>query len=202
VRRPLTVGVTAEDDTHAETSDSAGDHDESTEAAKAGGGHDERAEGRHRCRPHRRRRRGRPADALRHLTAMAAPIDLVRRLVNEVMNGGDLALLDELCTPSLAPKLRRAFSEFRSAFPDWHQDVREFVIDGRTVVARMRCTGTHQGEWQGLAASGRPMRVDEVYFLRVADDRITGLWGLEDTWTRMRQLAGDDASLGELGSLS
>lgn len=118
------------------------------------------------------------------------------------MNGGNLDLLDELCAPALAPKLRRSFSEFRSAFPDWHQDVRELITDGHTVVARMRCTGTHEGEWQGLAPTGRQMRVDEVYFFRVADDRITGLWGLEDTWTRMRQLAGDDATLGELGSLS
>jgi hypothetical protein len=45
--------------------------------------------------------------------------------------------------------------------------VREFVADLRTVVARMRCTGTHQGEWQGLAATGRRMRVDEVYFLNL-----------------------------------
>jgi hypothetical protein len=132
---------------------------------------------------------------------MTTPTDLVRRLVTDVMNGGQLDLLTELCTPSLAPKLRRAFDEFRSAFPDWHQDVREVVSDGHTVVARMRCTGTHQGPWQGLAPTGRQMRVDEVYFFRVADDRITGLWGLEDTWTRMRQLGGGDVTLGELGSL-
>jgi hypothetical protein len=42
-----------------------------------------------------------------------------------------------------------------------------------------------------------------VTFVRIADDgRIGGMWGLEDTWTRMRQLAGDDVTLGELGSLS
>ena len=46
------------------------------------------------------------------------------------------------------------------------------------------------------------MRIDEVYFFRFADNLIAGMWGLEDTWTRMRQLAGDDATLGELGSLS
>ena len=57
----------------------------------------------------------------------------------------------------------------------------------------MRCTGTHQGEWQGLAPTGRPMRIDEVYFFRFTDGRISGLWGLEDTWTRMQQLAGGDA---------
>jgi hypothetical protein len=131
-----------------------------------------------------------------------APTELVRRLVDEVINGGELDVLEELCTPTLAPKLRRAFEQFRSAFPDWHQEVREFVTDGLTVVARMRCTGTHRGEWQGLVPTGRAMRVDEVYFVRVGEDRISGLWGLEDIWTRMRQLAGDNATLGELGSLS
>ncbi len=133
---------------------------------------------------------------------MTAPTTLVLRLVDEAMNGRDLDVLDELCTSALAPKLRRAFVEFRTAFPDWHQDVREVVTEGRTVVARMRCTGTHQGEWLGLGATGRRMRVDEVYFFRIGDGRITGLWGLEDTWTRMRQLAGDEADAGELGTLS
>ena len=115
---------------------------------------------------------------------------------------GNLDRLDELCTSQLTPKLRNAFTQFRSAFPDWQQEIVETVTDGRTVVARMRCTGTHHGTWQGLAPTGRAMRIDEVYFFRIGDNRITGLWGLEDTWTRMRQLAGDHATLGELGSLS
>ena len=87
-------------------------------------------------------------------------------------------------------------------FPDWHQELIELVAEGETVVARFRCTGTHQGAWQGLAPTGRTIRIDEVYFFRFADHHISNMWGLEDTWTRMRQLAGDDATLGELGSLS
>jgi predicted ester cyclase len=70
-------------------------------------------------------------------------------------------------------------------------------------VARFRCTGTHQGAWQGLEPTGRRMRVDEVYFFRFTGDLIKGLWGFEDTWTRMQQLQGDaGARLGDLGSLS
>jgi hypothetical protein len=75
----------------------------------------------------------------------------------------------------MAAKLRTAFSTFRAAFPNWHKEAREFVTDGHTVVARMHCTGTHQGEWQGLPPTGRRMKVDEVYFFRISDDRITGL---------------------------
>jgi predicted ester cyclase len=127
---------------------------------------------------------------------------LVRRLVDEAMNGRDLDVLDDLCTSALAPKLRLAFEQFLPAFPDWRQELVELVAEDDTVVARFRCTGTHLGAWQGLAPTGRTMRIDEVYFFRFADGRLARMWGLEDTWTRMRQLGGDDITLGELGSLS
>ena len=127
---------------------------------------------------------------------------LVRRLVDEVMNDSHLEILDDLCSDQLAPKMRSAFTQFRDAFPDRHQELIELVAEDSTVVARFRCTGTHRGAWQGLEPTGRTMRIDEVYFFRFADDHISNMWGLEDTWTRMRQLAGDDATLGELGSLS
>ena len=127
---------------------------------------------------------------------------MVQRLVDTAINGHDLDALDDLCTAPLAAKLRQAFSEFRAAFPDWHQDTVELVAEADTVVARFRCTGTHQGTWQGLAPTGRRMRIDEVYFFQFTDGRISRLWGLEDTWTRMHQLQGHDARLGELGSLS
>jgi predicted ester cyclase len=107
-----------------------------------------------------------------------------------------------LCEPKLAPELRTAFTQFRAAFPDWHQELIELVGESSTVVARFRCTGTHRGEWQGLAPTGRSMRVEEVHFFRFHDDRIVAMCGLEDTWTRMRQLAGADVTRGELGSLS
>lgn len=38
------------------------------------------------------------------------------------------------------------------------------------------------------------MAVDEVYFFRFARDRIRSMWGLEDTWTRIRQLAGENVT--------
>lgn len=126
---------------------------------------------------------------------------LVHRLVDEAINGANLDVLDELCTDRLAPKLRTAFEQFRAAFPDWRQEIVELVEEAPTVVARFRCTGTHHGEWQGLRPTGRAMRIDEVYFFRIAEGRIRGVWGLEDTWTRMRQLRGGDAALGDLGSL-
>ena len=126
---------------------------------------------------------------------------LVRRRVGEAVNGRDLAALDRLVTPALAPKLRRAFERFLTAFPDWTQSVVQLVAEDDVVVVRFRCEGTHRGEWDGLPPTGRRMRVDEVYFFTVAEGRIARLWGLEDTWTRRRQLAGEAPRMGEMGSL-
>ena len=108
---------------------------------------------------------------------MTEPKALVRRLVDEVMNGNDLEVLDQLCSAQLAPKLRTAFTLFRGAFPDWHQELIELLAEDATVVARFRCTGTHRGAWQGLEPTGRTMRIDEVYFFRFVDDRIAGCGG-------------------------
>jgi hypothetical protein len=132
---------------------------------------------------------------------MPGPSDVVHRLVADAINGGDLDLLDELCVEPLAPKLRKAFAEFRGAFPDWRQEIVELVTEGETVVARFRCTGTQRGAWRGLPPTERRMKIDEVYFFRITDGRIRGLWGLEDNWTRMRQLRGVAGDMGELGSL-
>lgn len=46
------------------------------------------------------------------------------------------------------------------------------------------------------------MKIDEVYFFRFGQGRIRSMWGLEDTWTRIRQLSGENIQPGELGSLS
>ena len=141
------------------------------------------------------------ADTDRSATAPAGLKALVQRLVDEAMNGEDLAVVDELCTQRLAPKLRRAYEQFRAAFPDWHQEVVELVEEGNTVVARLRCTGTQLADWDGLPATGRTMHVDEVQIFHFADGHIAHVWALEDTWARRRQLTGEDTTAGALGAL-
>lgn len=125
---------------------------------------------------------------------------LVHRLVDEVMNARRFELLDGLAAERLAPKLRTAYEQLVTAFPDWRQQVLHLVEEGDTIAAHMRCTGRQLGEWQGAEATGRAMDVDEVAFLTITDGRITRYWALEDTDARKRQLAGDGAILDELGS--
>ena len=80
---------------------------------------------------------------------------LVRRLVDEVINAGDMDLLDELFAPELAPRMRRLFGSFRSAFPDWREEIVELVAEGDRVAGRFKCYGTHRGEFLGAAPTGQ-----------------------------------------------
>ena len=50
--------------------------------------------------------------------------DLVRRLVDEVINNRRHEVIDDLFAPPLADGLRHGFSQFRSAFPDWREESR------------------------------------------------------------------------------
>jgi SnoaL-like polyketide cyclase len=119
----------------------------------------------------------------------ADPKETVIRLIEGVVNGGDLDLIDELYVPEMMGPARRWVAPFREAFPDVEMKVVELVAEGEKVAGRFKCSATNLGEWRGQPPTGRRFEgVDEVYFFRVVDGRIAEAWGLEDTPSRMRQL--------------
>jgi predicted ester cyclase len=113
---------------------------------------------------------------------------IVRRLVEAINAGEEDAAVEELFAPRAARRVKRLFAEFRSAFPDWHEEIVGLVAEGGTVAGRFRCSGTHRGEFLGEAPTGKRMEVEEVFFLRVEDGRFVDFWALEDSLSRMRQL--------------
>jgi predicted ester cyclase len=113
---------------------------------------------------------------------------MVRRSV-EGINAGDIeGTVDELFAPQSARRVKRLFTEFHTAFPDWREEIVELVAEGSTVAGRFKCSGTHRGEFLGEAPTGKRMEVDEVFFLRVEDGNFVDFWALEDSLNRMRQL--------------
>jgi hypothetical protein len=119
----------------------------------------------------------------------AEPKEIVVRLIEEVMNRGDLELIEEICSPGMAGPTRKWIAPFREAFPDVEMEIVELVAEGEKVAGRFRCSGTQRGEWRGQPPTGRGFEgVDEVYFFHVVEGQITEAWGLEDTANRVRQL--------------
>ena len=114
---------------------------------------------------------------------------IVRRFIDEAVNGGREEVIDELFTSDMAGLVGEWFGAFRRSFPDVQMRTVALVAEGDTVVGRFRCSATHGGEWRGHAPTGRRFEdVDEVYFFTFESGRIADAWGLEDTLDRLRQL--------------
>ncbi len=113
---------------------------------------------------------------------------MVRRMVEGINAGVEKATVDELFAPRAARRVKRLFAEFRTAFPDWQEEIVQLVAEGDAVAGRFRCSGTHRGEFLGEAPTGKRMDVEEVFFLRVEDGKFVNFWGLEDSLGRLRQL--------------
>lgn len=119
----------------------------------------------------------------------ADPETVLRRLVEEVINGGRLELINDLYAPHMTKGARRWIEPFRESFPDVQMEIVDVIASGEQVVGRFRCSATNLGPWRGQPPTGRRFeRVDEVYILRVVDGRIIEAWGIEDTRSRERQL--------------
>jgi hypothetical protein len=115
--------------------------------------------------------------------------DVIRRLVTEVLNGGDLAVIGELYAPELAPAAERWIAPFRASFPDVQMEIAELIAEDDKVVGRFTCSATHLGAWLGHPPTGRRFeRVDEVSIFRFRDGKIAHVWSLEDSLGRLRQL--------------
>ena len=124
---------------------------------------------------------------------MGTDADIVRRLSDEVIIGGNVGALDELMADSFVshdppPGLPGTRDGFRTlaelvagAFSDRKLDFDEYVdtADGR-VVENWVMIATHTGEAFGLPASGREVRVRGIKLWRCADGRIVEHWGAVD----------------------
>jgi predicted ester cyclase len=127
---------------------------------------------------------------------------LVRRLVQEGVNERNPDVLDDVAEGSFARRARRWVSPFRSSFPDFEMEIVNLVEEGDVVVAHFRCSGTHLGDWLGIAPTGRRFeQVDEVYVFRVRNGRLASASGVEDNLSRLRQLGIELAPPGSVSAL-
>jgi steroid delta-isomerase-like uncharacterized protein len=77
---------------------------------------------------------------------------------------------------------------FAAAFPDSAIVIESSVSQGDTVAVRWTLTGTHQGEFQGIPATGRAIRLHGIEYNRFAGDRCAEHWSMYDNLALLRQL--------------
>jgi len=126
--------------------------------------------------------------------------ELGRRIIEEVGNQRQHALIDELYAPDVvghapgAPDAvgleanRQFLLGWLNAFPDVHSTIDDLIAEGDKVVIRYTWRGSQRGELQGLAPTGKPVDVPGITILRVAGGKVAESWVVFDSLGLMQQL--------------
>jgi steroid delta-isomerase-like uncharacterized protein len=122
----------------------------------------------------------------------------------EALSSGDWRLISETIDELVAPDalistplpikktgaelLKEVFARLHRAFPDLRITIEDLIAEGDKVVARDTVTGTHRGEYMGIAPTGNTVTYKEIFICRFEDGRIAETWGVVDVLSQMRQL--------------
>ncbi len=131
---------------------------------------------------------------------------VIMTFIEEVINQGRLERADDLVIEDFVELdplpgqaqgregLKEVIRQIRSAFPDIRWTVDEMVAEGDKVFSRFTWSGTHEGAFLGVPATGRRitvkgMVIDRLVAGKMADSRI-----LMDTLGMMQQLSAPPAT--------
>ena len=124
--------------------------------------------------------------------------EVVKRMFDEVINKGRLELVDELFTEDFVSHTgqadldREGFRGFvagwRTGFPDVHCEVSQLLEEGDRVSWTVRATGTHEGTFNGIPATGRKMDFLSMNHGQFRDGRGAEHWLVLDMFTLLTQL--------------
>jgi steroid delta-isomerase-like uncharacterized protein len=125
---------------------------------------------------------------------------IVRDFVEETINQGRIDsaerfvwedVVEQVPFPGQGPGvegLKDVLRGFRAGFPDIHFAIEEQIAEGDKVLSRFEWTGTHRGEFLGVPASGRAVKVWGMVVDRFVDGRIKETRIIMDTLGLMMQL--------------
>ena len=123
------------------------------------------------------------------------------RLLYDLINAGDLEgfsqrLSDDFVerepVPGFAPTkagVTEYFQMLLAAFPDMQMDAQDVIASGDKAVARGLVTGTHEGPFLGMPATGKRIQMQLIDIIRFDDDGLAlEHWGVADQFSLMQQL--------------
>ena len=148
-----------------------------------------------------------------HASDIAPPTsqtDIVRRFVDEFQSGHDIEVARQLIADdcvNLTPVagfppdrdgVISTFSMLFEAFPDLHVEIHDLLELGDKVVTRKTFHGTHDGDFVGLAPTGRTVAWDVIDIVRFREGQMVEHWDVIDIFGLLQQLG---AVLGSDGSV-
>jgi len=123
----------------------------------------------------------------------------VVRKMFEAINKQSLASLDKLMAPEFVLHMhakqaqgrgvsRQVVEDEIKAFPDLHVTIKDIIAEGDKVCVRLQETGTHRGEYHGLAPRGNKLSYTVVAIWRVVEGKIVEGWITYDQMDFLKQL--------------
>ena len=115
---------------------------------------------------------------------------LARRLLEEVVNSGDVSRLPEFLAPDYRVRYtdligieaaRQHILTFHHCYPDLAVTVDGQVAEDDIVVTWYTMRGTHRGEWGGVKPTNKVLTLRGVNVQRFRDGRIVEAWGGANT---------------------
>jgi steroid delta-isomerase-like uncharacterized protein len=133
---------------------------------------------------------------------------IVSRYYTEVLNAGQLHLLDDLAADDYVEHdpfpgqgngrtdLLARVTLLRSAFAPIHFTIEDIVAEADRVVARWSSSGRHSGEFLGIPPTGRDYTISGIDIHRLENGRIVEHWHVVDQLSQLQQLGLFPASTG------
>ena len=112
---------------------------------------------------------------------------LVRRYVEEFVDRSNFDLSDEIFAPDFVrcgagpdqnagvEDLKHFFAMLHSGFPGFQSTIEDLFAEGDKVVLRFTFHGTHQGEFMGIAPTGKQVTMAGIDIFRITDGKIVEL---------------------------
>jgi len=122
---------------------------------------------------------------------------LARRLLEEVVNTGDVHRLTEFLAPDYVERhadvvgiegARQHILTFHRCYPDLHVTVEGQVAEDDIVVTWFTMRGTHRGEWGGIKPTNKVLTLRGVNVQKFRDGRIVEQWGGANTFEALLEI--------------
>ena len=127
-------------------------------------------------------------------------IAVVRRIVEEAFNKGNLSVIPELMAPHYIyhgaagmkiegiEGMERLVMRLRTALPDLHVTIEDIFGWEDKVAARLTYRGTHEGEWVNIHPTGKEIAATEIMIVHWQGGKEVESWGVFDRYGAMQQL--------------
>jgi len=83
---------------------------------------------------------------------------------------------------------KQVVAMYGKSFPDLKHTVDELIGEGDTLAARWTVRGTHKGEFQGIPASGKSVKLSGITVHHLKDGRVRETWLVYDNMELLQQI--------------